>query len=326
MHFRASFQSEENHRFCGIPVVGDVRSMILEEAVWLEGKSRGAMFNRLIHLPSFRSQSDTTTPWIVALVVLAFNLLLLPTSLHSMYIWLMRIAAPALLAAVLKLRRDVMLARDALAKAAERDRELRRTNQELAHMVSVDPMTGVGNRRCFEQSLEREHARMLRDASSLSLILIDVDYFKFLNDSQGHQRGDEYLVKVAEELRSCAMRPADVVSRIGGEEFALILPETDESGVLVIAERARRAVSDLRLTHFASPVGPFLTISLGVVTSTSGNMKELIAAADRALYAAKHAGRNRVASYGSLQPSNDPFGEKMPSRPSDRPVLERSSS
>lgn len=179
----------------------------------------------------------------------------------------------------------------------EKTADLRRANEELLRLSFVDPLTGLTNRRMFEQSLVKEWSRLNRSASVLSLLSIDVDNFKALNDSQGHLRGDEYLIQVAAALGKFARRQVDVAARYGGEEFALILPATDAAGAAQIAESIRCAIAELRLPHPASAVVPFLTVSVGVATVTGDSnwsRKDLMAAADRALYRAKNAGRNCV--------------------------------
>ncbi|HVZ82813.1 MAG TPA: diguanylate cyclase [Terracidiphilus sp.] len=183
----------------------------------------------------------------------------------------------------------------------ERTRELREANETLLRLSTLDPLTGLANRRIFDQSLTREYARLKRSKTTLALILFDVDQFKSLNDTEGHQKGDEYLVAVARALAHVARRQTDVAARIGGEEFALVLPETDADGAVHIAEQVRAAVEEMRLPHPASIVGPHLTVSAGVAMSSAQNWlspEALMAAADQALYRAKSQGRNRVESAG----------------------------
>jgi diguanylate cyclase (GGDEF)-like protein len=127
--------------------------------------------------------------------------------------------------------------------------------------------------------------------------MLDIDYFKALNDSAGHQRGDEYLKLVGSELKLLAKRQIDLAARYGGEEFAMILPETGDAGAAQFAELVLLAIANLELPHPASLVGPFLTVSVGVATATlewHNSPEELVAAADLALYGAKRSGRNRV--------------------------------
>jgi diguanylate cyclase (GGDEF)-like protein len=184
----------------------------------------------------------------------------------------------------------------------EKTADLLRANEELSRLSFTDSLTGLVNRRIFDQTLETECARLARSGNCLSLISIDVDCFKALNDSQGHLRGDECLVMLGAELMKIARRHIDVVARCGGEEFGIILPETDATGAARIAEAVRLAIANLKVPHSASLAAPFLTVSVGVATATKDrycNRKDLADAADRALYAAKRAGRNRVCEAGS---------------------------
>jgi diguanylate cyclase (GGDEF)-like protein len=145
--------------------------------------------------------------------------------------------------------------------------------------------------------LDKEYSRLIRAGSEVSLVILDVDNFKALNDSEGHQRGDEYLTLVGAELTRLARRKIDVAARFGGEEFALILPGVSADDAARLGESVRKAIASLELPHAASPVAPFLTVSVGVATATLDGWNtpdELVAAADRALYAAKRSGRNRV--------------------------------
>jgi len=179
----------------------------------------------------------------------------------------------------------------------EKTADLRRVNEDLLRLSSIDSLTGLANRRAFDQTLERECARLKRTASAVSLMILDIDHFKALNDSEGHQRGDEYLTLVGSEIIRVARRQIDLAARYGGEEFAVILPETGPAGAERVAESMRVAVANLKLQHPASPVSPFLTVSVGVATATResySSPEKLIADADQALYEAKRSGRNRV--------------------------------
>ena len=180
---------------------------------------------------------------------------------------------------------------------AEKTADLRRINEDLSRLSSLDSLTGLANRRVFDETLKVECARLKRTGSAVSLVMLDVDHFKALNDSEGHQRGDEYLKLVGSELRRLAKRQIDLAARYGGEEFAVILPETDAAGASRVAESMRLAIARLQLPHPSSPVSSLLTISVGVATATRewlSSPEELIAAADQALYGAKRSGRNRV--------------------------------
>jgi diguanylate cyclase (GGDEF)-like protein len=180
---------------------------------------------------------------------------------------------------------------------AEKTADLRLANEELSRLSFTDPLTGLANRRMFDQTLDKECARLKRSGAPLSLLSIDVDCFKALNDSQGHVRGDEVMMLLGAELVKNARRQIDVAARCGGEEFAIVLPETNAAGAIQIAELVRQGIASLKLPHPASPVAPFLTVSVGVATATKDwccTPQDLVEAADRALYAAKSAGRNRV--------------------------------
>src|SRR5579872_1002000 len=179
----------------------------------------------------------------------------------------------------------------------EKTADLRRVNEDLLRLSSVDSLTGLANRRVFDEVLEKEFVRMTRTSSEVSLLILDIDHFKALNDSEGHQRGDQYLAAVGSELTRRAKRKIDLAARYGGEEFAVILSETNAAGAKLVAESVRLAIASLELPHPASPVAPFLTVSVGVATATlewHSSPGELVAAADQALYDAKKSGRNRV--------------------------------
>lgn len=169
--------------------------------------------------------------------------------------------------------------------------------KKLLQLSYQDGLTGVANRRHFNETLEKEWHRMKRDGKPLSLIMCDIDFFKNYNDTYGHQKGDESLKRVASRLKELLKRPGDMVARYGGEEFAVILPDTDTQGALRLAEHMRVAVESLGIVHSGSQVSEWLTISMGVASMIpSGNtlQTDLISEADQALYGAKGTGRNRV--------------------------------
>ena len=174
----------------------------------------------------------------------------------------------------------------------------RRLVCELRRLGSVDPLTGLANRRAFFEALERERRRAQRDQIPLSLVVIDVDHFKVVNDSWGHAAGDAALTGVAQVLtRSC--RATDVVARIGGEEFALILPSTTTEGAQGVAEKLRASIAALRVpvpgSHVLSVTASFgLATAHGVLLDTQASAISLLDLADGALYRAKRAGRDRV--------------------------------
>ncbi len=175
-------------------------------------------------------------------------------------------------------------------------KELEESNIELERLSSIDGLTGIPNRRSFDEYLAKEWGRSVREENSLSLLLIDIDFFKKYNDGYGHQGGDDCLRKVATELANTMRRSSDMVARYGGEEFAVVLPNTDIDGAVVIAEELRSAVEMLALEHEFSDVAEFVTISLGAagIPPQSGeDSASLISLADEALYEAKAEGRNR---------------------------------
>lgn len=177
--------------------------------------------------------------------------------------------------------------------------ELQRANQELQRLTVIDGLTQIANRRRFDESLQQEWSRMAREKKPLSLIMCDVDCFKLYNDNYGHLLGDDCLRSVARVINDCANRPGDLAARFGGEEFAVLLPDTDTAGAGHVAESIRTKVQDLMIVHAFSPVHKYVTLSLGVFTvfpQHDSNPQALIEAADRALYEAKRAGRNQVFS------------------------------
>ena len=175
---------------------------------------------------------------------------------------------------------------------------LQADNQKLQRLISQDSLTGINNRRRFDEYLALEWLRMTREQQPLSLILCDIDYFKLYNDTYGHQAGDSCLKQVARTISRALKRPADLVARYGGEEFAVIMPNTNNLGAIQIAEKLRFEVHQLMIPHTASAVSEYVSLSLGVA-STIPNQKlsaeKLIAAADEALYEAKKQGRNQVS-------------------------------
>ena len=176
-------------------------------------------------------------------------------------------------------------------------RELESAHQQLQHLASLDGLTQVANRRQFDAYLETEWRRLTRDEKPLALIMCDVDYFKRYNDTYGHQAGDECLKKVAKAISRAAKRPADLTVRYGGEEFAVILPNTDASGAVHVAQLIRSGVSNCQIAHQGSAVSKYVTLSIGVactVPTRDRSPNQLIAAADTVLYQAKQQGRDRL--------------------------------
>ena len=181
---------------------------------------------------------------------------------------------------------------------------LREANRELKHQANVDSLTQIANRRYFDEYLAQEWARCAREQQPLAVILCDVDHFKAYNDTYGHQAGDECLTQVAQNMKIVIKRPADLVFRYGGEEFALILPNTDEKGALCVAESVRQQIKLLKIPHDRSSVSNYVTLSLGVacmIPNHSFAPEVLIANADSALYKAKSSGRDRVMSSAAVE-------------------------
>lgn len=171
------------------------------------------------------------------------------------------------------------------------------TNLMLQRLMNSDGLTGLSNRRHFDEYLELEWRRAMREQQQLSLLMIDVDYFKAYNDSFGHLAGDEALRQVAEAIRGSCSRPTDLPARYGGEEFALVLPNTSPGGARLIAEKLRQTVLALNIPHIAPQADAHLSVSIGLATLTPGigsHSRQLISAADKGLYMAKNNGRNQV--------------------------------
>lgn len=180
--------------------------------------------------------------------------------------------------------------------AVARERLLRDQALELRSQTFSDGLTGIANRRHFDVAIEKEIRRAKRAGTPLSLLMIDIDFFKAYNDHYGHQQGDDCLIKVAGALAQMLRRPQDMIARYGGEEFAVILPEMDREQSMRMAEAMRVAVVDMKVPHEESEHDEHVTVSIGLATHTGdvGDIAFLVGAADRALYSAKRAGRNRV--------------------------------
>ncbi len=176
--------------------------------------------------------------------------------------------------------------------------DLKERNQQLEELSNTDPLTNLANRRQLMRILAQEFQRSQRGGHPLSLIMVDIDHFKSINDTYGHQQGDLVLKVVAETLRG-DLRDYDLASRFGGEEFVMLLPETGSLHAIQVAERIRQVVANLK---FGGPMEKLrMTVSLGVATSPNKvikNIEDMIRLADDALYAAKREGRNRVVFAG----------------------------
>jgi diguanylate cyclase (GGDEF)-like protein len=189
----------------------------------------------------------------------------------------------------------------------------------FARLATIDALTGIGNRRTFDERLDEALRSSARDAKPLSLLMIDVDHFKRYNDTYGHFAGDETLRRIADAVRIAAERPHDAVMRYGGEEFAVILPDTDTGGAQTVADRVRLEVARKNIPHRTSSVAPHVTVSVGGTTLWGGlaDARAIIERADAALYMAKEDGRDRavIGDEWSLD-----IGELVPPEAAETPA------
>lgn len=195
-----------------------------------------------------------------------------------------------------------------LTERKQYEQELQRVNEQLLRLSTTDALTELANRRLLMQRLEEEWRRCLRIKQPLSLLLIDVDYFKLYNDHYGHQAGDTCLLTVAQVLRNAANRPGDLVARYGGEEFVILMAQTDEQGMQAVAARFRELLAAANIEHKGSPLRPSVTASIGMCSCppTPGTFSsQWLALADRALYQAKAQGRDRAISAVDLMPEQE---------------------
>lgn len=188
--------------------------------------------------------------------------------------------------------------RPAIVRARVRNHlELKRARDLLERLATLDGLTSIANRRRFDEQLEREWRRAQRNMSEISLIMIDIDFFKQFNDTYGHAQGDDCLRRIAASLESAVLRPADLITRCGGEEFVCLLPETGMSGARDVAERMQSSAAELAIPHGASTISDQVTLSMGATMAPgAGNAAaELVELADARLYRAEKGGRNQIA-------------------------------
>jgi diguanylate cyclase (GGDEF)-like protein len=186
-----------------------------------------------------------------------------------------------------------------LLELEELQQQLEETNEQLRQLSVIDGLTGLLNRRRFDEILTEEWQRGAREQKSLALLLIDIDHFKLYNDTYGHLRGDAALKKVAQALSSSTQRQTDRIARYGGEEFVAILPDTDLNGAMLVAEKMRKAIANLALEQSTLATRRVLSVSIGIastIPNTRQSRLALIQSADSALYQAKENGRNRCIS------------------------------
>lgn len=175
---------------------------------------------------------------------------------------------------------------------------LKLKSDKLEEISMCDSLTGISNRRFFDEVFEKKYKETSRDKKNLGLIMIDIDYFKFYNDHYGHWKGDECLIKVARAIKKSIKRPSDIASRYGGEEFIVLLKDIDKEGIKKVAEALIDAVANLKIEHEYSLVSKYVTISAGVALKERQeiSMQELLKEADNELYRAKESGRNRFCA------------------------------
>lgn len=200
----------------------------------------------------------------------------------------------------LKLRKEIKERIKREKKLLQLSTELQKVNKKLEKIALQDGLTGLANRRLFDETLEKEFKRSKRKQTELALIMADIDNFKAYNDTYGHQEGDQCLKKIAAVLEENAKRASDLAARYGGEEFAIILPDTDLEGASKLAENIRKKIIDLKIEHKNSNTHEYVTVSFGVskidnIAEVNEQLiKDFIKTADDALYQAKENGRNRV--------------------------------
>ena len=190
---------------------------------------------------------------------------------------------------------------DAVNKMKE---EVEERTRDLELLSTQDPLTGIANRRIFDETIQREFYNAFRSQTSISLLLIDIDYFKRFNDNYGHQEGDACLRTITSAISSIITRTSDLFARYGGEEFVVILPNTDEAGMKTISDLIHRAIRSAAITHNSSPINDIVTLSIGGRTSIPTNkdeLKQFINETDTALYEAKSVGRDQTIIYKEVK-------------------------
>lgn len=191
----------------------------------------------------------------------------------------------------------IVVSHDNITERKLAEIRLSEVNRLLEAQATTDGLTGISNRRHFDQSLAQEWERHTRSRLPLSILLLDIDFFKKYNDAFGHLAGDDCLQEIAQTIRSSISRPGDLIARFGGDEFTIILPQTDRAGAIAVATIVARKLKDRQLPHPASELGSAVTVTIGCSTMVPARgiaMREILERADRALYRAKAEGRNRL--------------------------------
>jgi len=184
-----------------------------------------------------------------------------------------------------------------ISETIRAEHALQEANEKLMLLSVQDGLTKIPNRRKFDEFLSNEWARHTRDKTEITVIICDIDFFKYYNDTYGHQEGDECLIKVANAIKNSVFRPADLAARYGGEEFSVVLPQTDSIGALKVAENLNQCIAKLQLPHKSSQVADYVTLSVGASSAIPDgdlSLEDLLLKADEALYEAKETGRNKA--------------------------------
>ena len=208
-----------------------------------------------------------------------------------------KVALIARARAALRLKKEMDRRKRREIELLKATRQLTEANERLKRLTSLDGLTGIANRRYFDQRLDMAWRLGLRESTPVALAMIDIDFFKLYNDTYGHQNGDECLRRVAQALNQSIQRPADLMARYGGEEFAGLLPGIDIKGAVKVVEMMKDQVTALKIEHSTSTVEPFVTVSIGVASIPPKHglsSAALVRVADQALYQAKRDGRNQI--------------------------------
>ncbi len=185
-------------------------------------------------------------------------------------------------------------------KLNKKSTELLITNRKLENLLRIDPLTGLPNRRSFDEVYKREFASAVRMNQSLAIMILDIDFFKQYNDTYGHIEGDKCLQYISRVFETIILRSTDYVARFGGEEFIFLMPSTDKKGATMLAEDIRRHICELNIPHKASMIAPYVTVSIGIIIAFPNPQTDptsLLKNADQALYKAKNNGRNCISFY-----------------------------
>lgn len=316
----------ENHRYQAIaeqklPQCPSVKNRVIEDA-WLTATLHEIVRDKIVDICALPAPSigiemlpSSTLAWLCDQQIKSLVIIPIPCYITTTYscnydslIWGFLIAhqcshsrrwLPEEISLLKSLAAPIAIA---IQQGELRD-QLEIANQKLQLLVNHDGLTGLANRRRLDEYLQQEWKRMARESQPLSLLLLDVDFFKKYNDTYGHLQGDQCLKKIAQIIQKNVKRPADLVARYGGEEFAVILPNTPSSGAKQVAKRIQQGLQELQLEHRASSVSPWVTLSCGIsglIPNHYQSPYRLIQSADQALYQAKEQGKNQIIQADSV--------------------------